>query len=579
MKIYLIGNVYKEEQMKNNSYTILSIGPIYDSFMVADNTRAIWTVSFMFSYLMKETIRELYEEYKDKFLVPNVANEGFQQYLDDENYLRVGVFHDRLIIKEEKNESARDVNNAFQNAVGKLADIVANVFRLTKEKDYTYVKIEVKEEEVKAYIKAYFQSYIATVDVPKGKNPILELSKYMDAIEYQPSLLPYEEKEFMFLFFRLTNLGLLQKTAFGKEAFDREKERCFKSLPEIAAWELLKDDITNWKDTLLCLTIDETKSLKDAIRDPNNEAKEIYETLKDKLDDKDRLKPYHKYVAIVHGDGDSFGKYLERMEGDEAKIKKFTDNVFRFTTDARDAIRDYGGYPVIGSGEDLLFFAPVIDGRKNIFTLIHAIDKIFKNIFKDQTLSMSYGISISYYKFPLQESIKISQNALWSHAKTTKWVNKDLDLLTLSEKQKEKLSSKNAIHINIQKHSGQSHRLTIRKDTELYCQFVKLLLQELSQKNSLYLPHALHHSLDRVKTIVDEIPSSGVEHLFTNMFNENIHKTKHKKALKALQEILKLLKDSREDIHKLDKNNALASKPSEIIFSMLSTIKMLRGDR
>ena len=84
---------------QTNTYTILSIGPIYETMKVADNTRAVWTVSFMFSYIMRETIRYLRtcNVNDNTFLVPHI-NEDFKKYLDA-NKPHIGLFHDRLILK------------------------------------------------------------------------------------------------------------------------------------------------------------------------------------------------------------------------------------------------------------------------------------------------------------------------------------------------------------------------------------------------------------------------------------------------------------------------------------------------
>ena len=562
---------------QTNLYTILSIGPIYDTMQIADNTRAMWTVSFMFSYLMRETIRTLKDKHANDFLVPNVNNDGFKEYLNDGQ--RVGLFHDRLILK---GEHADDVKNAFEEALENLADIVANVFKKTTEENFKYVKVDVKEAEAKTFIKGYFQSYIAEVKIEEDKNPILELSKYVDGVEYEPALPPYEEKEFLFLFFRLTNLGLLQQIAYKEDAYNTLKERCFKSLPEISAWELIKDEkvIEKWKKEHLCLKIDDVENLQNRIKTPDDEAEEIIKELEKEFECKSDgsvdpcFKPYHKYVAIVHGDGDSFGKYLESIGSGEDAIKGFSDSVFAFMTSAREAIGKYGGYPIVGSGEDLLFFAPVINGVENIFSLINQIDRIFKRHFNDPVLSMSYGVSITYYKYPLQEALELSVKALWDEAKEAQWLKRrcyERDPNTKPSREK------NAVHIHIQKHSGQSHSLTLPKDTKLYCQFNKLLYQELSPNNTLHLPHALHHSLDRVATVVDATPASRIEHLFVNYFNEDIHKVKHEKALKAVQAILKELKEGDEAIH-LRKEGAI-SQPSKVIFAMLSVIKMLRGDK
>ena len=188
---------------------------------------------------------------------------------------------------------------------------------------------------------------------------------------------------------------------------------------------------------------------------------------------------------------------------------------------------------------------------------------------------MSYGVSVSYYKFPLQEAIEISAKSLWNEAKKSVWLS-DYNLEGTVKK-------KNAIHINIQKHSGQSHELTLAKDTVLYKQFVQLLKSELNSDEKLHLPHALHHSLERVSTIVDSMPTDNIEPFFENMFNENVHQTNHKEALRAIQNILQLLKDHTYLEHikrryKTDGSEETYLKPSEVVFSMLSIIKMLRGD-
>jgi CRISPR-associated protein Cmr2 len=359
-------------------------------------------------------------------------------------------------------------------------------------------------------------------------------------------------------------LGELQEIGFGEDAADKTKERCFPSLAEISAWELIKDQKDEWKREHLCLKIDDAEELKNNIKNPEHEAEEILKILEQ--ENEEAFKPYHKYIAIVQGDGDGFGKYLQQIGGDEDKIKTFSQNIFEFITKARDTIRVYGGYSLVGSGEDLFLFAPVVNGNQNIFTLIDQIDEDFNAIFDDPNLSMSYGISISYYKFPLQESIDISKDALWEQAKKAIWLDKTKNIK----------KEKDALHINIQKHSGQSHSITLPKHTSLYDNFIKLLNAELDSDDKLHLPHSLHHSLDRVSHIVDALPPENIEHFFTNMFNENIHTTKHKKALKAVQEILNILKQSDEAIYLKDSEQ---DKPSKVLFAMLSTIKMLRGDR
>ena len=559
-----------------NKYTILSIGPIYDTLLQADNTRAIWTVSFMFSYLMRETIRDLVDVKKideKKFLVPNYTEAFRENYMNDGE--SIGIFHDRLILK---GEFAEQVNEAFHKALDGLANIVGETFSISTK--YDTVKVDADENKVQAFIKGYFQSYVAQVDIKTGKNPILELSTFVDAIEYEPKLAPHEEKEYLFLFLRLTNLSLLQEAGFGKEsAYNVLKDRCFKSLPEIATHELLcrfeqedPEAFEEYKKEYLCLTVKRLEQLKE-----KDEEDTIYDELARRYPD--TLKPYHKYVAIVHGDGDSFGKFLESIGSNEAAIRDFSDAIFGFLIEARDIIKDYGGYQLVGSGEDLLFFAPVISENKHIFSLVDALDEAFSKHFarleqynekNDFKLSMSYGISVTYYKFPLQEALDLSKDALWYHAKEATFASAD----------NKKKATKNAVHILTRKHSGQSQALTLHKGTDLYKAFVRLIDQELARDSDLWLPHSLHHSLMQVDTLIDTMDIDNIEPFFANMFNEKVHKTKHDAALRALQSILRSLKDpdSNDPIH-LRQSDGTIPSASETIFAMLSIIKILRGDK
>ncbi|NKQ41260.1 MAG: type III-B CRISPR-associated protein Cas10/Cmr2 [Sulfurovum sp.] len=566
---------------KTNPYTILSIGPIYDTMQIADNTRAVWTASYIFSYIMQTTIINvrsyLMEEYKKSeetekdylkkhFVVPS-ANADFIRSGN-----RVGLFHDRLILK---GEHAKCVNIAFKKAVDDLTNVVLQAFEYASSKKY--VKLRYEETKVKKFIKGYFHSYIAQVELKDDDNPILELSKYVDTIEYEPRLALHEDKEYLFYFFRVANLALTKHFAFFTDADDNEKNRCFKSLPEIAAWEHTKE----WakRKEYFCLTIDKLEARAKAEKSLEDDAEDIYAALK--TDFGKALKPYHKYIAIVHADGDAFGKYLEKIGSDEKEIQSFSDNIFKFSRDAAGIIESGGGLPIVAGGDDLVFFAPVVCGEDNIFTLINEIDKKFRTYFDDDTLSMSYGVSITYYKYPLQEAMELSAKALWDEAKETKWVKRWC--FENHPQIPDASKAKNAIHLNIQKHSGQSHSLTLHKDTELYTQFITLLSQELDAKDTLHLPHALHHSLDRVATVIDKMPVDNIEHFFTNMFNENVHKSAHQEALEAIQKILRLLKEDEtaQAIHRVytdDNGKEYIKNPSKTIFSILATIKMLRGD-
>ena len=580
-------------------YTILSIGPIYETMKVADNTRAIWTVSFMFSYLMRETIQTLRTEKAlkdDNFIVP-CMNDEFEKYIN--NGQRAGLFHDRLIVSGDK---ADDLYDAYTLAVNSLIEIIIQTFEVSKNKKYVNKNVDPKK--VKQYFENYFQSYVATVDIAdrengKEVNPVLALSAYVDAVEYEPRLAPFADEEYLHDFLRLTNLGSLQEVSFGDDAKLVSKDRCFKSLPEISAWELIRDQKEQWKKDHLCLKLSDATSLKENIKNPEQEVDEIIKLLEktfksskkqnDENKDEKVFKPYHKYVAVVQADGDGFGKYLENIGNDTKKLQEFSTNIFKFASKSVETIESYGGSVIMAGGDDLLFFAPVVTDEINILTLISKIDDIFDDVFgTDSDVSMSYGVSVSYYKFPLQEAFDIAYDALVGKAKASKWINKkELNaeqVGNLTQNDVEALPAKNAIHLNIRKHSGQSHGLTLAKNTNIYKLFLTLLKNELDVDSKLHLPHALHHALKMSASLLDTIDSKSLTHFFANQFDEDVHKTKHKEALSAIIEIFETLKDGNENQHLLHTDESEDEKlystesPSEVVFSILSTIKLLRGD-
>ena len=77
-------------------YTALTIGPIYKTLQSVKSAKAIWSASYMFSYLMKEIIKE------SKVLNINVLLPYFDaDLLNKKN--QTGLFPDRLMIRGEVN--------------------------------------------------------------------------------------------------------------------------------------------------------------------------------------------------------------------------------------------------------------------------------------------------------------------------------------------------------------------------------------------------------------------------------------------------------------------------------------------
>ncbi|MBK7787003.1 MAG: hypothetical protein IPJ54_00160 [Saprospiraceae bacterium] len=150
-------------------------------------------------------------------------------------------------------------------------------------------------------------------------------------------------------------------------------------------------------------------------------------------------------------------------------VQKFSSALFDFALAATDEIKKYGGKAVYVGGDDVLFFAPVAvfnenlnegnGGLSSIFGLLSALDQKFekylinhpdlKELYKEggklhgNVPSMSYGVSITYSKYPLNEA-RDTAYALLQKAKSIK-------------------DDKNKICFKLHKHSGHSFGFTVNK--------------------------------------------------------------------------------------------------------------------
>lgn len=157
---------------------------------------------------------------------------------------------------------------------------------------------------------------------------------------------------------------------------------------------------------------------------------------------------YHKYVAFVSADGDNFGKCMAKL-GEKASLF----NVFG--AELAKLVEDYGGQVIYQGGDDVSFYAPVYNDRKSldIFGLIKQIDEALKNTISNNgdvkrlgiSVSMGYGVAISYEKHPMAETRQLAEE-LMSDAKA--------------------IDGKNAIVWKLRKHSGQLAGGKISKNNE-----------------------------------------------------------------------------------------------------------------
>lgn len=514
-----------------NTYIALTIGPIYETLINARKTRELWAGSYMFSYFMKTLIKELKEQKGFTFIIPY---DGIEAFKPEAN---AGLFHDRFIAKPKDSDSFDELQKSIDNAISNLANIISNNSTVSKN-------------EIVQYLKSYMQLNSIEIQTTSG-DPIAEINEKLDAMELMYSFPMLEPKTNpLSEFFANINGSYLKKDAFGS------REGSFESLYEIAPKELIEKLQQAKKDEFM-------QELQKDEFDP-------YSFLRNEFGD--NLKQYHKYFAILRADGDSFGTHIKKLDGDEQKLREFSKLVFEYTSALPKIISDFGGTCVFAGGDDLLAFMPIIYNGNTLFDAITKIDEKFTTIFSGIKVTLSFGASITYNKYPLYEALDMSYKAL-EKAKSITDSNGT--------------NPKNAICIKATKHSGQSFDLKLYKSNDDYKTFTSLLKNVLTDEN-VELPHALSHKLDMFKPIIEanSFQIAQIPNLFKNFFNESDHKGKFEKGLNGTKLLLiQILQDNQLELDKpkLDRYGKLyetnISYKLDALFSALSIIKLLRGDR
>ena len=468
--------------MKENKTIGMTIGPIYKTLAAARKTRELWGASYIFSYLMKTIIKTLIEKgiKKEHIIVPYTGSIDRNEY-----HYGAGLFPDRLILRAGEKDFEK-VKQTIEEVLSGLGEKIAGF-------------LNENLEEVQKYIANYFQVYFLEKELEGDKGPILELSPYLDTMELMEKFMPSDDQQYLAVFFDRVNSSFLFKDGFPASNDQRKRKKRFESIIEISARELRKFDEAGFD-----------KIIKDHFntRESGDEEEDILiEKLKNINKIKDNFKTCHKYIAIVQADGDNISKTLIDIGNDEEKLNDFSERLNTFAGEAAGIIHEYGGTPVYIGGDDLLFFAPVVNTNTSIFDLINTLDEKFKTFFHQA--SLSFGVSISYYKFPLNEALETARHLLLKEAK--------------EYKNNEGIKVKNALAFKFLKHSGISFGATFNKDSHIYSRFQKLLASYGGEERHL---NSIVHSLQLNRNIFKTIGKNEekVKHFLKNSFDEEIHK-------------------------------------------------------
>ncbi len=473
-------------------YTALTIGPIIKSLGLAHKTRELWAASYFFSLFMEKVIDEsnktgtIILPYPDKQSLINTLG------INQDDIKSAGIYPDHLILQSEKG-LFDDLQKVVDNALIKIK----NTFNFTCDVN-----------DLKNYISAYIIQFEYTARTLKDKNGnsiqdniIFQANEYLATCELQTKYTVEDKECFLNMFDEFI------KSKFYKDKF----KDGFPSLIEIATKGLDIQGIN--------------------LNNDNEDDNTIWKELKEK--NKGSFRTYHKYIAIVQADGDNISKIISSVAKNNKKLNilAFSKALSNFSLKAVEKITQYGGEPVYAGGDDLLFFAPISNTNNNIFDLIEDIDNLFDTYVKNHfssvkpAPSMSYGVSITYYKFPMHEALNSVRKLLFEKAK------KD---------------PKNQVAFKVQKHSGQTFETVLKKP------FDSKFTDMLQNPGGLEI-HSVIYNLERHKNILKEIisDSTKMDNFFKNFYNEQEHNKK--KNHDFLNNVKKLLFDTYKQTNDFEK--------------------------
>ena len=479
-------------------YTAINIGPILDTFAMAKKPRELWNASYMFSYLMECITDELSD---NDIISPAVLDWSKPVFYE------AGLYPDRIFIEGEiKVEEV--INNALEK------------FKKTTGIGNDYVNV-----------------MSVSVDYDKPSGAIKELNRLLDCLElYKHPVIDSSLKNVAKLLFGENKMKLYAH-ATSKSKFS------IPSLAEIATYRLKSVDPGNWLRICGMLEHD----YKEAEADEDF----FYQEIKKQF--KTEYKSYYKYICVIQADGDNMGKIVSALPAD--KIKDLSKSLLDYGSEACKEIKRYGGLPIYAGGDDLLFMAPVVSSAgaeetKTIFDLLSAIDDLYQQV--DTKVghlgrplglhtSISYGLSISYYKYPLYEALKSARELLFDKAKN--------------------VDGKNAIAWCLRKHSGSGFVGSLCKNSKVYTSFSELMKTSVDEPTVSAIAHKLRENLDLLDIIRNSDDENRIKAFYNkameeNPLNDNSYKgitrnllwtlfdqekTKPKEKVKGTKEILETL--------------------------------------
>lgn len=495
-------------------YTGINIGPVVSTITMGRKPREIWAASYMFSFLMECIINEI-NKIKDVEIISPAVLTG--------KHIGVGLYPDRVFVKGEIHvqEVVNSALKVFSEKTGISSDYV-NVMHVTIDGD----------------------------DSSKDKDTIKRLNLLLDRTELYNRPVDNAIREEVLKLIRKKGNSKLFKQAFGSYEFN------IPFLAEIATQKLEALNNTAWKN--LC---NEYRG-KDSDNDGDEDS--FYQELKSNFKETygEDYFSYYKYICIVQADGDNMGKIVSSISADN--VKKVSKALLEYGKQACKKIKEYGGLPIYAGGDDLLFIAPVNGKNNNVFGLIDEIDKLYAdnvdksmNGFRPDDLHtyLSYGLSISYYKYPLNEAFKDARELLFGKAKD--------------------VNGKNAVSWCLRKHSGSGFKGETSKSNDTYNDLKTIINASVEEKQIAAIAHKLKNNENMLDILLEKYRRDKNENelkaRLENFYKKTMEDTGDNKYTALTRELLfkfMYAADEKTEIKTILEN----------MYGMLRTAKFIKGE-
>lgn len=510
-------------------YIGINIGPVVKTLSLARRPRELWAASYLFSYLMECIVNEAgsVAGADEKVYGDIIAPAKWNKTSDEKKSLKVGLYPDRLYLKLKN-----------QNVSGVADKILSKAWKNFTE------KIEIRGEWL---YKEYFNLMHTSCEADTEVEAVKKLNRQLDLLELcvmasntDSGISPLDQ---LMKLLQRTKKSTLFYLATGEEDFPVE------TLAEIAAAQLqgeVSEEV--WNNFVKISQNEDDKS-------------NPYSVFGDKQ------KSYHRYFCVVQADGDNMGKTLTNLSLQDGSINKISSALVEFGKNASKMISDFGGMPIYAGGDDLLFLAPVVgkDGR-HIFNLLETLDSdsfegvrgecrkalpSLDDLSEEDLPSLSFGVSLSFYKHPLYEALESARDLLFGVAKN--------------------INGKKAVVWKLEKHSGESFEAGYSRKDKKLDEAVAGIINVTN--NGQTVTQAIHKIKDNWKLLTMCLQpgnKSRLDSFFKTILEETSQNEAYFEALKKLMRELFDVKKPSED----KQMKAYA----EILYSMLRTAKFIKGE-